>query len=111
MDWETDIKAARDRIVGHVRRTPVIDLNIEGLAHPVALKLEHMQHTGSFKPRGAFNTILSSSVPEGGIVAARAAIQRGLGICQSLLRALLGHRVNVMILEKALTLNLAQFED
>ncbi|MEL6180158.1 MAG: ABC transporter ATP-binding protein, partial [Myxococcota bacterium] len=48
---------------------------------------------------------------EGGIVAARAAIQRGLGICQSLLRALLGHRVNVMILEKALTLNLAQFED
>ncbi|AKG20310.1 ABC transporter ATP-binding protein [Calothrix sp. 336/3] len=36
---------------------------------------------------------------------------RGLTICQSLLRALLAQRVNVLILEKALTLELAQFED
>jgi ATP-binding cassette subfamily B protein len=45
------------------------------------------------------------------IVAAIAAAQRGLSLCQSLLRAQLGQRVNVMILEKALTLELAQFED
>ena len=38
-------------------------------------------------------------------------IQRGISAVQSLLRALLGHRVNVMILEKAQTLSLAQFED
>ncbi|MBD2627989.1 ABC transporter ATP-binding protein [Trichormus variabilis] len=37
--------------------------------------------------------------------------QRGITICQSLLRALLGQRVNVLILEKALTLDLRQFED
>ncbi|NDJ26044.1 ATP-binding cassette domain-containing protein [Nostoc sp. B(2019)] len=37
--------------------------------------------------------------------------QRGLSVCQSLLRALLGQRVNVLILEKALTLDLWQFED
>jgi ABC-type multidrug transport system fused ATPase/permease subunit len=37
--------------------------------------------------------------------------QRGIVICQSLLRALLGQRVNVLILEKALTLDLRQFED
>jgi ATP-binding cassette, subfamily B, bacterial len=37
--------------------------------------------------------------------------QRGLTVCQSLLRVLLGHRVNVLILEKALTLDLTQFED
>ncbi|MEH2143943.1 ABC transporter ATP-binding protein [Nostoc sp.] len=37
--------------------------------------------------------------------------QRGLTICQSLLRALMGQRVNVLILEKALTLDLKQFED
>lgn len=37
--------------------------------------------------------------------------QRGLTICQSLLRVLLGQRVNVLILEKALTLDLAHFED
>jgi ATP-binding cassette subfamily B protein len=48
---------------------------------------------------------------EAGIVAAMAACQRGLSACQSLLRALLGQRVNVMILEKALTLELAHFED
>ena len=48
---------------------------------------------------------------EAGIVVAVAACQRGISASQSLLRALLGQRVNVMILEKALTLQLAQFED
>ncbi len=40
-----------------------------------------------------------------------AAAQRGLMIANSLLRALLGQRVNVMILEKAQTLELSHFED
>ncbi len=44
-------------------------------------------------------------------VALLAGSQRGLTICQSLLRVLLGQRVNVLILEKALTLDLRQFED
>ena len=48
---------------------------------------------------------------EGILVAALAGAQRGLSMCQSLLRAQLGQRVNVMILEKALTLELAHFED
>ena len=48
---------------------------------------------------------------EGLLVAAMAAAQRGLSTCQSLLRAQLGQRVNEMILEKALTLDLRQFED
>lgn len=48
---------------------------------------------------------------EGVLVAAMAAAQRGLSLCQSLLRAQLGQRVNVMILEKALTLELRHFED
>ena len=39
------------------------------------------------------------------------AAQRGIQLCQSLLRAQLGQRVNVMILEKALTLELQHFED
>ena len=45
------------------------------------------------------------------IVAALAGAQRGISLCQALLRAQLGQRVNVMILDKALTLDLAQFED
>src|SRR6201996_5526580 len=48
---------------------------------------------------------------EGGLIATIAAAQRGLSLCQSLLRAQLGQRVNVMILEKALTLDLRHFED
>jgi ATP-binding cassette subfamily B protein len=48
---------------------------------------------------------------EGGLVAALAGVQRGISLCQSLFRAQLGQRVNAMILEKALTLELAQFED
>ena len=45
------------------------------------------------------------------IVAAMAGAQRGISLCQALLRAQLGQRVNLMILEKAVTLELAQFED
>jgi ATP-binding cassette, subfamily B, bacterial len=40
-----------------------------------------------------------------------AAVQKGLVVCQSLLRVLLGQKVNESILEKALTLDLAHFED
>lgn len=45
------------------------------------------------------------------LVVAMAAFQRGLSTCTALLRALLSQRVNQMILEKALTLNLSHFED
>ena len=55
--------------------------------------------------------VIEFVVLEGVLVAAIAAAQRGLSLCQSLLRAQLGQRVNEMILEKALTLTLAHFED
>ena len=48
---------------------------------------------------------------EAALVAAVSLTQRGISLAQSLLRAQLGQRVNVMILEKALTLDLTQFED
>lgn len=48
---------------------------------------------------------------ECGLVAVLAGLRRGIDVATSLLRALLGHRVNVLILEKALTLALPQFED
>src|SRR6202521_3208376 len=44
-------------------------------------------------------------------VAETAMAQRGISLAESLLRAQLGQRVNVIILEKALTLDLTQFED
>jgi ATP-binding cassette subfamily B protein len=60
---------------------------------------------------GPATRVVELVVLEGALVAAIAAAQRGLSLCQSLLRAQLGQRVNVMILEKALTLELAHFED
>jgi len=59
----------------------------------------------------AYRPVLSFVGLEALLVALLAAAQRGLSTCQSLLRAQLGQRVNVMILEKALTLGLEQFED
>jgi len=56
-------------------------------------------------------TVLHWVMIEALLVAMLAGVQRGLSLCQSLLRAQLGQRVNVMILEKALTLELGQFED
>ena len=41
-----------------------------GLGFPVTLKLELLQHAGSFKPRGAFNRLLSASLPAAGVIAA-----------------------------------------
>ncbi len=64
-----DVRAAAERIAGRVRRTPVIELGERGGASIVA-KLELLQHTGSFKPRGAFNKLLSSDVPPAGVIAA-----------------------------------------
>lgn len=57
------------------------------------------------------STVLAYVALEGLLVAVLAATQRGLSTSQSLLRAQLGQRVNEMILEKALTLELRHFED
>ena len=71
MNWTGEITKAAERINGHVQITPVLLTQGFGLTFPIEMKLEHMQHTGSFKARGAFNTLLSSEVPEAGLVAAR----------------------------------------
>jgi threonine dehydratase len=60
-----DIERAAERIRAYVRRTPVM---VHG---DVTLKLELLQHAGSFKPRGAFNRVLSErELPEAGLIAA-----------------------------------------
>ena len=53
----------------------------------------------------ALETALRWVALEGLVFVGIAACSRGISVAQSLLRALLGHRVNVMILEKALTLD------
>jgi threonine dehydratase len=68
-----DIAAAADRLAGRVRRTPVLRLAAGELGVDVALtlKLELLQHAASFKPRGAFNRMLTAGgLPEAGVIAA-----------------------------------------
>jgi len=66
------IENAYQRIAPHIRQTPVIDVDgVEFGAHdPLALKLELLQHSGSFKARGAFMNLLTRDVPKAGVVAA-----------------------------------------
>ncbi|MEM7211882.1 MAG: threonine/serine dehydratase [Pseudomonadota bacterium] len=72
MIQKDEIIAAAARIHPHVRRTPTLSVvaNDLGLGYPIDLKLELFQHSGSFKARGAFNSLLSMDVPEAGVVAA-----------------------------------------
>jgi len=67
-----DIERASQRISGYVRRTPVMTLEagVWGVSGLIALKLEHLQHAGSFKARGAFNRLLTQHIPAAGVIAA-----------------------------------------
>ena len=62
-------------------------------------------------PNASLTDVYTYVAYEAGLVIALSAAQRGLAAAQSLLRARLGQRVNEMILDKAQTLSLAQFED
>ncbi|MGD0106733.1 MAG: threonine/serine dehydratase [Rhodopila sp.] len=63
------IAGAASRISRHVRHTPVLQTDFSG-NQSVTLKLELLQHAGSFKPRGAFNRLLSAELPAAGVIAA-----------------------------------------
>lgn len=60
---------------------------------------------------GTTQLALTWVAAELGLVMLLSGVQRGVSVCESLLRALLGQRVNELILEKALTLSLSDFED
>ena len=74
----TDILAAYERIAPHTRETPV---ELAHLPEAVWLKLEHLQHTGSFKYRGASNRIalLAPEEAAAGVVTASNG-NHGLGV-------------------------------
>jgi threonine dehydratase len=66
------IALAAARIQTYVRHTPIMRVSGSDFStdSTVTLKLEHLQHAGSFKPRGAFNRMLSSNIPLAGVIAA-----------------------------------------
>lgn len=54
----SDVLTAHERVRAQVRRTPMLE--VEGAHGTFLLKCEYLQHTGSFKARGAFNRVLST---------------------------------------------------
>src|SRR5579859_5395873 len=93
-----EIEMASKRIAGYVRVTPIIQLEagIWGLDGEIVLKLEQLQHTASFKPRGAFNRILSNQVPRAGVIAASGG-NHGIAVAYAAQR--LGQRAEIFVPE------------
>jgi len=87
------------RIAPHVRRTPVLEIAAEDLGlsgfTPI-LKLEHTQHSGSFKARGAFANLLLRAVPPAGVAAASGG-NHGAAVAYAAQR--LGHKARIFVPE------------
>jgi threonine dehydratase len=104
-----DVEAAAERVGGRVRRTPVVEVEPEafGTPAPVVLKLELLQHTGSFKPRGIFNRILSAE-PEakaGGVIAASGG---NAGLAVAFAAAQLGLEAEIFVPESSSPVKVAR---
>ncbi|HAJ21838.1 MAG TPA: threonine dehydratase, partial [Rhodospirillaceae bacterium] len=92
------ILSAHSRIQHYVRKTPVLDLPAGDFLpdSQVVLKLEHLQHTASFKARGAFNAMLSQDVPDSGVIAASGG-NHGAAVAYA--ANTLGHRAEIFVPE------------
>lgn len=88
------IARAASRIAPHIRRTPVVDVAVDGVSLPVTLKLELLQHSGSFKARGAFNTLLGAEVGTAGVATASGG-NHGAAVAYAAQRLGLGARIFV----------------
>jgi threonine dehydratase len=90
-----------ETIRGYIRRTPVIEIEAAdfGLAAaPVSLKLELMQHSGSFKARGAVTNLLTREVPAAGVVAASGG-NHGVAVAWAAMKT--GHAARIFVPEVA----------
>jgi threonine dehydratase len=91
------IRQVHARIRPHVRKTPIIEIDGRefGLAaFPLALKLELMQHSGSFKARGAFSSLLDGPVPAAGVAAASGGNH---GAAVAFAAQALGHKARIFV--------------
>lgn len=102
-----DIEAAAERIAGRVRRTPVVESGAGsfGIDASLSMKLELVQHTGSFKARGAFNTLLSSKVPQAGVAAASGG-NHGAAVAYA--AGVLGHPADIFVPETSAPAKIAR---
>ncbi len=111
MTGPSEILAAYSRIKPHIRRTPLLrtdaaDFGVT-LGSPLVLKLELLQHTGSFKPRGGFNNLLSRPVPAAGVAAASGG-NHGAAVAYAAQR--LGHKAAIFVPEVSSPVKIARIK-
>jgi len=94
-----DVRAARRATAGRIRRTPVLHTTVAGPDGPVpvTLKLEYLQHAGTFKVRGALNALLTAGDVEHVVLASTG----NSGIAVALVAAWLGKTCTVVVPESA----------
>jgi len=93
------IAAMEPRIRPYIRHTPVLRVDMADFDRPplaVDLKLECLQHSGSFKARGAFTNLLERPVPKAGVVAASGG-NHGAAVAYAAMR--LGHKATIFVPE------------
>lgn len=111
MTTRAEIDEAAARTAPHVRCTPVIELGagtFDGFPHPLTLKLECLQVTASFKPRGAFNRMLSVAVPAAGVIAASGG-NHGIAVAHA--AKMLGHPAEIFVPEVISAAKVARLRD
>ncbi|MEV6324638.1 serine/threonine dehydratase [Nocardia sp. NPDC051787] len=96
----SDVRSARRRMAGQIRKTPVFHTSVASPSGPVpvTLKLEHLQHAGTFKVRGSLNALLESGE---GIEQVVIASGGNAGIAAALAAARLGKSCTVVVPETA----------
>ncbi|TGP53893.1 threonine/serine dehydratase [bacterium M00.F.Ca.ET.230.01.1.1] len=93
------IAAIEPRIRPYVRHTPVMRVDMADFGKspfPVDLKLECLQHSGSFKARGAFTNLLTRPAPKAGVVAASGG-NHGAAVAYAAMK--LGHKASIFVPE------------
>src|SRR3954462_6442661 len=92
-----DIERVYPVITPHIRRTPIVAITGADFAlrpFPLTLKLEQLQHAGSFKTRGAFANLLTRHPPQAGVVAASGG-NHGAAVAYAAMRLALPARIFV----------------
>jgi threonine dehydratase len=107
----SDIERVYPVIAPHVRRTPTVAISGADFGLPpfsLTLKLEQLQHAGSFKTRGAFANLLMRDVPPAGVVAASGG-NHGAAVAYAAMK--LGVRAKIFVPSIASPAKIARIRD
>ncbi len=95
MITSTNIESAYARIASRICRTPVMQVALPSIAQPVTLKLECFQYSGSFKARGAFNSLIENQAA--GIAGVAAASGGNHGAAVAYVAQVLGLKAHIFV--------------